>query len=126
VGQGPTRVAVILEPALPARITPLLMAAYGLTEREQDVTRLVLQGESTAGIAERLVVSPHTVQQHLKNVFEKTGVRSRRDLVGKVFFSHYEPRVRDNEGRAADGMPLRGGPVDPAARPERSRGIGRE
>jgi DNA-binding CsgD family transcriptional regulator len=126
VGQGPTRVAVILEPALPARITPLLMAAYGLTEREQDVTRLVLQGESTAGIAERLVVSPHTVQQHLKNVFEKTGVRSRRDLVGKVFFSHYEPRVRDNEGRASDGMPLRGGPVDPAARPERSRGIGRE
>src|SRR5919106_1791871 len=48
VGQGATRVAGILRPALPARITPLLMAAYGLTEREQDVTRLVLQGGPTA------------------------------------------------------------------------------
>jgi DNA-binding CsgD family transcriptional regulator len=106
------RVAVIVEPAHPARITPLLMAAYGLTEREQDVTRLVLQGDSTTEIAGKLVVSPHTVQQHLKSIFEKTGVRSRRDLVGKVFFTHYEPRVRDNEGRAQQGKPLRGGPFE--------------
>jgi DNA-binding CsgD family transcriptional regulator len=112
VGDGPARVAVIVEPAHPARITPLLMAAYGLTEREQEVTRLVLQGNSTAELAERLVVSAHTVQEHLKKVFEKTGVRSRRDLVGKVFFSHYEPRLRDNERRASDGRPLRGGPID--------------
>jgi DNA-binding CsgD family transcriptional regulator len=103
------RVAVIVEPAHPARIAPLLMSAYGLTEREQDVTRLVLQGSSTTEIAERLVVSAHTVQ-HLKNVFDKTGVRSRRDLVGKVFFAHYEPRVRDNERRATNDQPLRGGP----------------
>ena len=52
---APARVAVIVEPAHPARITPLLMSAYGLTEREQEVTRLVLQGDSTAEIAERLV-----------------------------------------------------------------------
>ena len=109
---GPCRIAVIVEPAHPARITPLLMAAYGLTEREQDVTRLVLQGDSTAQIAEHLIVSPHTVQEHLKNVFEKTGVRSRRELVGKVFFSHYEPRVRDNERRVIEGQPVRGGPFD--------------
>jgi hypothetical protein len=31
--------------------------------------------------------------------------------VGKVFFAHYEPRVRDNEGRALAGRPLRGGPL---------------
>jgi DNA-binding CsgD family transcriptional regulator len=111
VSDGRRRIAVIIEPAHPARITPLLMSAYELTEREQDVTRLVLQGDSTAQIAERLVVSPHTVQEHLKKIFEKTNVRSRRDLVGKVFFSHYEPRLRDNEHRVIDGQPVRGGPL---------------
>src|SRR5215216_3355176 len=117
VASGTRRAAVIVEPAHPARITPLLMSAYGLTEREQDVTRLVLRGDSTAQIAERLVVSPHTVQEHLKKIFEKTGVRSRRELVGKVFFAHYESRFRDNENRALEGDALRGEPFpdDPKA-----------
>ena len=39
-------------------------------------------------------------------------MRSRRDLVGKVFFAHYEPRLRDNERRALADQPLRGGPLD--------------
>ncbi len=112
LADGARRVAVIVEPAQAGRITPLLMAAYGLTEREQEVTRLVLQGNSTAEIAERLLVSAQTVQQHLKSVFDKTGVRSRRELVGKVFFAHYEPRVHDNEQRALAGRPLRGGPLE--------------
>jgi DNA-binding CsgD family transcriptional regulator len=107
---GARRVAVIVEPAHPARIYPLLMSAYGLTERERDVTRLILQGSSTTQIAQELVVSAHTVQQHLKSIFDKTGVRSRRDLVAKVFYAHYEPRFRDNEHRAAGNKPVRGGP----------------
>lgn len=111
VSDGTRRVAVIVEPAHPARIYPLLMSVYGLTERERDITRLVLQGRSTTQIAAELVVSANTVQQHLKNIFDKTGVRSRRDLVGKLFFAHYEPRFRDNEQRAAARNPLRGGPA---------------
>lgn len=110
VDEGALRIAVIVEPAHPARIYPLLEAAYQLTSRERDVTRLVLQGASTREIAERLFLSPHTVQQHLKSIFEKTGVRSRRDLVGKIFFTHYEPGFRDNERRVTVGKPIRGGP----------------
>ncbi|HEX7147066.1 MAG TPA: helix-turn-helix transcriptional regulator [Actinomycetota bacterium] len=105
----PGRPAQAARPRQPPRAVP----PRGLAaEREQHVTRLVLQGDSTAEIAERLVVSVHTVQQHLKGVFGKTGVRRRRDLVGKVFFAHYEPRVRDNERRATQDRPLRGGPLD--------------
>jgi DNA-binding CsgD family transcriptional regulator len=105
------RVAVIVEPAHPSRIAPLLMSAYGLTRREQQLTRLILQGFSTIDIADRLVISVHTVQSHLRNIFTKTGVRTRRDLVTKIFFTHYEPRLRDNEQRTATNRPLRGGPA---------------
>jgi DNA-binding CsgD family transcriptional regulator len=118
VASGSRRAAVIVEPAHPTRITPLLMIAYGLTQREQEVARLVLGGNSTAEIAERLVVSPHTIQEHLKKIFQKTGVRSRRELVGKVFFAHYEPRFRDNEARVLTDDAIRGQPFPdaPAAR----------
>jgi DNA-binding CsgD family transcriptional regulator len=109
-GPDRARVAVIIDSAHPARIFPLLMSAYGLTERERAITRLVLQGNSTAQIAAELVVSAHTVQQHLKNIFDKTGVRSRRDLVAKVFFTHYEPRLRENEQRTLHDKPIRGQP----------------
>lgn len=118
-----SRVAVIVEPAHPARITSLLLAVYGLTDRERDLTQLVLQGFSTADIAADLVVSPHTVQQHLKSIFDKTGVRSRRDLVAKVFFTHYEPRLRDNERRIHVVRPLRGGPALPLPDPSQQRGV---
>ncbi len=104
------RIAIIVEPAHPGRIYPLLMSAYGLTDRERDITRLVLHGTSTSQIAAELVVSAHTVQQHLKAIFDKTGVRSRRELIGKIFFTHYEPRLRDNEHRVLSNKPLRGGP----------------
>lgn len=108
---GADHVAVILEPAHPERLAPLLMRAYGLSPRERDVTQLALRGLSTAEVARELVIAETTVQQHLKSIFDKTGVRSRRELVGRVFHSHYEPRVRDNESRTQAGWPSRHGPM---------------
>ncbi len=109
-----TRAAVIIEAAAGARVAGVLMAAYGLTDREREITTMVLRGRSTAQIADQLVVAPVTVQQHLKSILAKTGVHSRRDLVGTVFFDHYEPRVRDNDGRRVAARPSRGGPKPPA------------
>ena len=113
LSDGARRVAVIIEPANPDRILPLLMSAYGLTEREKEVVGLVLKGRSTREIASKLFVSSNTVQQHLKKIFEKVGVRSRGDLVARLFFTHYEPRFRDNEHRVTAGRPMRGGPAAP-------------
>ncbi len=109
-GRSERRVAVTIQPAGPDRITPLLMAAYGLTEREEEVTRHVLQGASTDQIAESLCISPYTVQEHLKHIFDKTSARSRPELMRRVFTHHYQPRVEDNHERVRVERPIRGGP----------------
>jgi DNA-binding CsgD family transcriptional regulator len=62
----------------------LLLRSWGLTARENAVALQVIRGLSTAETAANLGISPHTVQDHLKAVFAKTGVRSRRDLARTV------------------------------------------
>jgi DNA-binding CsgD family transcriptional regulator len=76
------QVVVILEQVEPRAAVPLILSAHGLTLREAEVAKLVLRGYATHTIAETLHISPHTVQDHLKAVFDKTGFRSRRDLIG--------------------------------------------
>ncbi len=80
---APTRIAVMLEPADRAQLLPLLGHVYGLTERERQVTELVLGGLATEEIAQRMVISRHTVRDHFKSVFAKVGVASRPELTAR-------------------------------------------
>ncbi|MBA3778521.1 MAG: helix-turn-helix transcriptional regulator [Chloroflexi bacterium] len=107
---GDSAVTVIIEPAHPNRIAPLLMSIYGLTDREREVTRQVMLGGSTTEVAGHLRMSPHTLQQHLKNIFEKTCVSSRGELVAKIYFDCYDLRARDNHERIRVQRSIRGGP----------------
>jgi DNA-binding CsgD family transcriptional regulator len=63
----------------------LRTAAYELSAREQEVVDLVVRGHSTRQIADRLCIAEYTVQDHLKHVFDKVGVRGRRALVKRLY-----------------------------------------
>jgi DNA-binding CsgD family transcriptional regulator len=78
------RVVVVAQGAPPAEMLPLLMSSYGLSPGEREVVELALLGRSTKEMAAELVISPYTVQDRLKGVFAKVGVRSRRDLVARL------------------------------------------
>ncbi|NIH77770.1 helix-turn-helix transcriptional regulator [Amycolatopsis viridis] len=81
---GTRQLVVVVEPADARTAAPLVLAAHGLTAREAEVATLVLRGQPTRAISEELHISAHTVQDHLKAVFDKVGVRSRRDLVFRL------------------------------------------
>ena len=105
---GPAeRTAVIIQPATPQDVVPVVALAYGLSQRESHVTMHCIQGSSTKQIARALSMSPYTVQDHLKSIFEKTGVRSRGELVGQVFLEHYAPRWQPVPG-APEGWWVKG------------------
>jgi DNA-binding NarL/FixJ family response regulator len=73
--------AVVIEPVPPSHLGSLLLDLHGLTPAQQRVTELLLRGCSTRQIVERLCLSPHTVQEHVRASFDKVGVGSRRELV---------------------------------------------
>jgi len=59
----------------------LFCRTHGLSDRETDVVTCLAEGDDSRTLAARLHLSEHTVQDHLKSAFTKTGVRSRRELL---------------------------------------------
>ena len=76
--------AVTLEPAPADDLAPLLMRAWGLTRREREVARLVIDGLPSEDIAAGLFISVHTVRGHLKTIFAKVSVSRREDLAAAL------------------------------------------
>jgi len=81
-------VAVIVEPTSPVTLAPLIIAAYALTPRESDVTQRLIAGLPRKAIATELRISHHTVNDHIKVIFDKTGVRSTGQLRTQIFHQH--------------------------------------
>jgi DNA-binding CsgD family transcriptional regulator len=93
-GSNPSEVAVFVQRAHPTLIAPLLLRAYELTAREQEVAQLTLRGATSAQTASRLGISPHTVNDHLKAIFEKTSTTTRGELSATIFFGEHLPRIQ--------------------------------
>jgi len=87
-------IAVFIQRAHPTLVAPLLLKAYGLTPREQQIAQLLLRGATTIQAAQRLEISPHTVSDHIKSIFEKTGTRTRGELSATLFFGEHLPRIQ--------------------------------
>ncbi|MET9227702.1 helix-turn-helix transcriptional regulator [Lentzea sp. NPDC003310] len=81
---GDGEAAVTISRATGADLLGLLVKAHGVTSREEDVCHGVLAGRPTAEIAAELGISAYTVQDHLKSLFVKFGVRSRAELAARL------------------------------------------
>lgn len=81
--EGPT-LAVTIEPAAPARRAEIYRRTLGLTAREAQVVELLVAGADTRAVARGLGIGEQTVNDHLRAVFAKAGVNSRRQLIANA------------------------------------------
>lgn len=81
---GPGLIAVTIEETTPPDRLELFSRCFGLSAREAELLGHVAGGASTRELADRMYLSPNTVQDHLKAIFAKTAVRSRASLLAQA------------------------------------------
>lgn len=59
----------------------LQLKPFGLTEREEQIVIMLLDGQTMKGVAEELFITERTVKFHSKNAYEKLGVASKKELM---------------------------------------------
>jgi DNA-binding CsgD family transcriptional regulator len=77
-------IAVAIERSTPAERLDVFSRACGLSPRECELLSHLTEGRDTREVAALMYLSPHTVQDHLKSIFAKTGTRSRRLLLARA------------------------------------------
>jgi DNA-binding CsgD family transcriptional regulator len=77
-------IAVTIELTSPAERRMLYARSHGLTARETELLERLALGADTRTLAHELYLSEHTVQDHLKSIFEKTNTRNRRTLLSRI------------------------------------------
>lgn len=100
MADDPRRVAVMVEPAHPSDIMPILLETYGLTDRQVEIVLLLARGLSSKDIAAEVGLSAHTVRDHLKAIFDKADVNSRGELLARLFSEHIVDRFHAATHRA--------------------------
>lgn len=83
-GDREAHLMLLIERASRQDVVRSALASYPLTPREAEVAALVLRGYSNRRIADSLVLAEYTVEDHLKRIFVKLGVRSRSSLSSKI------------------------------------------
>jgi DNA-binding CsgD family transcriptional regulator len=83
-GDHEPHIMLLIERASRQDVVRSALASYPLTPREAEVAALVLRGYSNRRIADSLVLTEYTVEDHLKRIFSKVGVRSRSAMSSKI------------------------------------------
>ena len=70
------------------KLTDYFKQKYDITEKQSEIIELIIEGVTYKQIAEKLFISPKTVDNHVQNIYKKLNVNSKMQL------SHF---VRSNE-----------------------------
>ncbi|WP_416047398.1 LuxR C-terminal-related transcriptional regulator [Cupriavidus basilensis] len=99
--------------------TPSTPARQGLTERQQDVLTLVLEGLPNKLIARRLGLTINTVKEHVSAILQRLGARTRTQLLsGMKPFRAHEVHGGDAANSAAHDQPAGAAPSSPPIQPK--------
>lgn len=113
--EGSDGIAVVIETARPDVVSDVLAHAYQLTSRERQIAAETALGKTTRDTARALGISPFTVTDHLKSIYNKVGVNSRNELIATL---------RDQNPHLYDTAELLPGPkwyLDHNVTPQRAR-----
>ena len=98
---GTGNIVVTIEEASATERMDLFSRAVGLTAREYELLGWLATGSDTRAMARQMSLSEHTIQDHLKSIFSKTGSRDRLSVLSRALGTKSGPaeRQRSDAGR---------------------------